>query len=164
MAFKNLEDQRAYNRAYYAENTDKIAENNHRWYESHKEEIADKQRVKLADPIEREKHNERNRLSRHARREEYNLGVRCRNKRITKQDYHEMLESQGGVCACCLKPFEEGSKPYIDHDHDTEEVRGLIHVGCNSGLGLLGDDIEGLQRALNYLISVACRSDIRKVA
>jgi hypothetical protein len=39
----------------------------------------------------------------------------------------------------------------IDHDHKTGQVRGLLCSGCNTGLGHLGDDIQGLKRALEYL-------------
>lgn len=39
----------------------------------------------------------------------------------------------------------------IDHDHVTEQVRGLVCKKCNTGIGLLGDTIEGVERALAYL-------------
>jgi hypothetical protein len=32
-------------------------------------------------------------------------------------------------------------------------VRGLLCSACNTGIGLLGDNVEGLQRAMNYLNS-----------
>jgi len=39
----------------------------------------------------------------------------------------------------------------IDHDHLTGKVRGRLCVGCNTGLGKLGDSVEGLQKAIDYL-------------
>lgn len=42
-------------------------------------------------------------------------------------------------------------KLYPDHDHETNELRGILCARCNTGLGKLGDNIEGLTRALNYL-------------
>lgn len=39
----------------------------------------------------------------------------------------------------------------LDHDHVTGKFRGWICARCNVGLGLLGDNIEGLQAAIAYL-------------
>lgn len=73
---------------------------------------------------------------------------------ITSDDYKTMLASQCGVCAICRKPPEGGprtSRLYVDHDHDTGKVRGLLCRRCNQALGTLGDNIEGLMRAIDYL-------------
>lgn len=40
-----------------------------------------------------------------------------------------------------------------DHDHKKLEFRGWLCDPCNRGLGLCGDDIDGLITCLNYLIS-----------
>jgi hypothetical protein len=40
---------------------------------------------------------------------------------------------------------------HIDHDHRTGKVRGLLCVSCNTGIGKLGDDVDGLYRALRYV-------------
>jgi hypothetical protein len=39
----------------------------------------------------------------------------------------------------------------LDQNHVTGEFRGWLCGTCNRGLGMLGDDIEGLCRALAYL-------------
>jgi hypothetical protein len=39
----------------------------------------------------------------------------------------------------------------LDHDHLTREFRGWLCGACNRGIGLLGDDVNGLRRALAYL-------------
>jgi hypothetical protein len=39
----------------------------------------------------------------------------------------------------------------VDHDHNTGAVRGLLCHSCNTGLGHLGDSVETLARALDYL-------------
>ena len=71
---------------------------------------------------------------------------------ISTQQFAELLEFQGGGCAICAKPIENiRRRMNIDHDHETNKVRGILCTGCNTGIGQLGDNIEGLKRALYYL-------------
>lgn len=81
-----------------------------------------------------------------------------RNYGITLVEYNEMLEIQEGLCAICGNP--ETSRDHrtkelralaVDHNHDTGEVRGLLCGDCNTGIGLLQDDIELLLNAIDYL-------------
>ena len=39
----------------------------------------------------------------------------------------------------------------IDHDHDTKEFRGWLCSKCNTALGIFGDTITGLEKAIKYL-------------
>jgi hypothetical protein len=39
----------------------------------------------------------------------------------------------------------------LDHCHSTNTFRGWICSRCNQGLGSLGDTLESLQKAVNYL-------------
>src|SRR5260221_5785339 len=53
------------------------------------------------------------------------------------------------VCECCgLVP----RKWCLDHDHTTNTFRGWLCDKCTTGLGKLGDNIEGLKKGLEYLI------------
>jgi len=40
---------------------------------------------------------------------------------------------------------------YSDHDHATGKWRGWICFRCNSGIGLLGDTLEDVKKAVAYL-------------
>lgn len=42
-----------------------------------------------------------------------------------------------------------------DHDPETEYFRGWLCFHCNTGIGKLGDSVQGLQEALNYLMRKA---------
>ena len=53
-------------------------------------------------------------------------------------------------CECCgtVTPPE---KLHLDHDHITHAFRGWLCRTCNLGIGSLGDNVDGLQRAIAYL-------------
>lgn len=69
---------------------------------------------------------------------------------MTLDDVRQMLEDQGFACAICQRELNEDTK-HVDHCHKTGYVRGLLCARCNLGLGKLGDNIEGLKKALAYL-------------
>lgn len=82
------------------------------------------------------------------RRRDYNL----RRYDITSQEYDRLLSAQGGACACCgATQNRDGKRLFVDHDHETGAIRGLLCRKCNAGIGALGDDIAGVERALAYL-------------
>ena len=53
-------------------------------------------------------------------------------------------------CECCGRP--QGVKKFHrDHDHKTGKFRGWLCTQCNLGIGKLGDDVAGLEVAIEYL-------------
>jgi len=42
-------------------------------------------------------------------------------------------------------------KLVVDHCHEGGQVRGLLCHNCNRALGLLKDDVDTLQKAIDYL-------------
>ncbi len=89
------------------------------------------------------------------------LSTRCKeceanrlNGRSTNGPKREdMLKAQDGKCAICEKPTSFGGyhTACIDHDHETGAVRGVLCSPCNKTLGTVSDDVEILQKAINYL-------------
>ena len=63
-------------------------------------------------------------------------------------DYNRMYQEQQGACKICQKNF---GQLVVDHDHGTGEVRGLLCSQCNTGIGLLGDNLSTLENAIKYL-------------
>ena len=53
------------------------------------------------------------------------------------------------VCECCGSVPED--KLQLDHCHMTHVFRGWLCRSCNTGIGALGDDIEGVKQGLTYL-------------
>jgi hypothetical protein len=66
---------------------------------------------------------------------------------MEKEEFDRYLLEQGGRCAVC----QGQDKLCVDHDHETLDVRGLLCGNCNTGIGMLGDSIDGLERALKYM-------------
>ena len=73
---------------------------------------------------------------------------------ITLQQYDEMLLEQGGVCAICGSDYPGYYGRFaVDHNHETNEVRGLLCNQCNVGLGALQDSPDILLKAAHYLLN-----------
>lgn len=70
---------------------------------------------------------------------------------ITKEQYETIFEIQEGKCAICGNPSKDNQALAMDHNHETNEFRGLLCKECNRALGLFGDNIKVLQNAVTYL-------------
>jgi len=76
---------------------------------------------------------------------------------ITWDDYERMLEEQEHKCKLCgsegflMDEKRHSMKLVVDHCHEGGQVRGLLCHNCNRALGLLKDDVDTLQKAIDYL-------------
>jgi len=68
---------------------------------------------------------------------------------LTVTEFEAMLITQGGVCAICQRPPKQG-RLRIDHDHKTNQVRGLLCATCNYFLAFLENE-HWLTSATRYL-------------
>lgn len=71
--------------------------------------------------------------------------------------FDRLMSSQAGRCPICEREFDDArksTKPHVDHNHETGQIRGLLCGNCNRGVGLLGDNTDNLKRAINYLEGV----------
>lgn len=110
--------------AWRAANREKVRENNKRWVEQNGD---------------RAKKNGRRAL--------------LRLYGLTPEQYDEMREAQGGVCWICREDGEEWAARnlHVDHDHETNKVRGLLCGRCNMLLGYAKDSPDLLARSIEYL-------------
>jgi hypothetical protein len=128
-----------YARKYYLEHKEQARTYRARWRAAHKEYIS------AAGKIYR-----KNRSEEMLQRYKAN-GMKSRYG-ITPDDYDKMLLRQDGRCAICGKDVCELSKKlYIDHDHVTGKVRGLLCSGCNVVLGSAHEDRDVFLGAIEYL-------------
>jgi len=80
---------------------------------------------------------------------------------LTEEGFFQLLSKQEGKCAICGFEFtkemsvvdnpNKAEKPHIDHCHTSGNVRGLLCINCNAGLGQFKDDPQRLQSAIQYL-------------
>ena len=125
MAFKNKLDEKKYKKQYYLDHRESIKP-----YKSH-----------CKNPKEKTK---RVRETSRRAKIKYRYG-------LSYKDWLKMWEEQDGRCASCGKPFIELSDAHIDHDHETNELRGLLCKKCNFGISFFDDDPKLLSKAIKYL-------------
>lgn len=78
-------------------------------------------------------------------------------------EFDALHKKCSGVCQICHKPLsmsadETMETAYVDHNHETGEVRGILCRVCNVGLGHLQDSKILLNNAIRYLDAYS-RSD-----
>ena len=71
--------------------------------------------------------------------------------KLTDQQYDQMLFAQKGQCKICGTRDWPYKGPCVDHDHNTGQVRGLLCLNCNRGIGAFKDDAAVVEKALKYL-------------
>jgi hypothetical protein len=67
---------------------------------------------------------------------------------IGQAEVDQMLTQQHGKCVGCGKP----DPGHVDHDHSTDEVRGMLCFNCNQALGNVRDNINVMYRLIAYLM------------
>lgn len=74
---------------------------------------------------------------------------------IEIEDYQRLREKQNFKCAICgyAEPPNASTteKLYVDHNHATGYIRGLLCMSCNTALGHFRESLTFLKNAVNYL-------------
>lgn len=82
---------------------------------------------------------------------------------ITREQYLEMLEGQGGKCAICGSDTARWKKQFhVDHCHKTHLIRGLLCNRCNPMLGWLESHMDQIQQYLSQ--DLTGRAEVRNPA
>jgi hypothetical protein len=66
---------------------------------------------------------------------------------IELEEFEALVKAQDGKCFIC----DTESRLMPDHCHVSGKFRGALCNNCNTGLGKFKDNVEVLQRAINYL-------------
>lgn len=84
----------------------------------------------------------------------YTRNAKYRKYQMTESDYKIILAQQENSCAICgstTSGHNMTDELLIDHDHTSGNVRGLLCVRCNAGIGHFMDDPDLLRSAVAYL-------------
>ena len=81
---------------------------------------------------------------------------------ISVERYDEMFKSQNGGCAICSGQNLDGKRLYVDHNHTTGAVRGLLCGKCNNAIGLFKESPDILTAAWAYLVRHFKKSTIQE--
>ena len=76
---------------------------------------------------------------------------RLKTSGFTQEEYEAKLKEQNYRCAICGTTDSGPMDFHADHDHNTNQKRGILCHKCNTGLGLLKDNVETLCAAIEYL-------------
>ena len=141
-----------YNKAYYEKNKEQLREYAKERYRSHRKEYR--------EYWLKTKEYQHSRYKRYESENKVEIRERQRRRTlmkkfgITLEDYDSMLKSQNGGCAICGRK-DPGSKKvkyfFVDHNHNTNKVRGLLCNQCNRAIGYLRDDPDVVYAAAMYL-------------
>lgn len=152
----NPEKYNALNRAYYQANRERLIAKEKARYEANREAIRSRRKEHRTANLDAERAKDRARYRANpqpklesVKRWRVTSDLRFREHGLTRQSYEAMYASQAGLCAICRGEF--GRIPYIDHDHTTGVVRGLLCFHCNTALGHFRDSVENMRRAIRYV-------------
>jgi hypothetical protein len=86
-----------------------------------------------------------------------NVCIDCRQSQrqvtnISTFEYAKLLVEQNNACAICgVEATELKRELSVDHNHETNKIRGLLCHHCNIGLGNFRDSTTLLSVAIEYL-------------
>ena len=144
---KNPEKEAISKKKYFIKHKDAIYERTRKWRNRNHDKIVQYRKTYATkNPLKVQEKNFRTKI------------FFLRKLDLTFEQFNDLLVLQKGLCAICDKPessvHQSGTKRLlsIDHDHDTNKVRGLLCKKCNTAIGMLGDDPKLVMRAYEYLI------------
>lgn len=160
---KRRERKRESTRKWRMLNPEKSRESEIRYREANREKIRERSRAWhaangaawRAANIEKLRESARNWYAANAEKARWQARAHARKR----AGLPEPTRPQPASCECCGGPAQGIGKQHgtlhLDHDHKTGAFRGWLCSKCNHALGLLGDDIAGVDRARSYLLKHA---------
>lgn len=156
----STKDKRAQQKKQYRElNKERLAADKKAYYEANKVAILARQKQQYDDNpevikerVNRYRENNPEVIAERKRKQYAQTAEASYIRRygMTSEDIEQLLLKQDCKCAICADAIDMQTKR-VDHCHETGYVRGLLCWNCNTGIGKLGDNVDGLMRAVHYL-------------
>jgi hypothetical protein len=143
-----------YHAAYRTENIDKVRVQKTRRYHADPETMREKHARWRAGNLEKIKESSKRWKAENAEKVRKADKLRSlRLKGFSEDGYALALAVQRNRCAICKTLFSEleTREVHADHDHRTNEPRGVLCRHCNVGLGIFKDSPNLLNAAAEYL-------------
>lgn len=127
-----------------------------KWLKSNNPEFAESQRKSRKEWLAKNPDYERNYKNEEIKKKggsayQRKLDLK-KNYGLTVEQYDKMVVDQGGLCAICGKtPSGKRKLLCVDHCHRSGQIRGLLCLSCNCGLGYFKDSVDLLKKAVVYL-------------
>lgn len=147
----NKEKIRIRDKKYLQNNKEKVRIRRIKYYKKERKNILEKKKIYYREnKTIRSMYNKSYRKANKEDLARKNKDWRYREKYgMSLVEAEERYVFQGKKCLGCDK--ELGINFVVDHDHNTNKVRGLLHDNCNKALGFVNDDPEILRALANYL-------------
>ena len=115
-------------------------------------ECVEAHRVCMSDPVRVAKKKAGDKRYGATRKKEKALYDLTYNYGITPQQHADLLEKQNNMCGLCKLPFKIGPRSkHLDHNHDTNATRGILHLKCNNLIARARESEFVLTNAISYL-------------
>lgn len=93
-----------------------------------------------------------------ANREKVREAAVCRKKGAPPGTKKRLYQEQRGLCAWCGQPLPEMLRSYLEHDHDSRLVRGVVHASCNNAIWAIDAFPDIAERYRLYVLRAELRA------
>ncbi len=152
--------QKKYQKQYYNANKERIKKHNTNRKEERKQyqkQYYNDKNIKLKEYQKQYRLNNKEKIKQYCMnnkelRKQQRRKINLKQYGITPKQYNEIFNKQEGKCAICDKHQNEFKRAlFVDHNHITNKIRGLLCSKCNFILGNANDSIELLEKTIKYL-------------
>jgi len=108
------------------------------------------------NPEAQARKNEARKVANDPNRRDANRSGALKKYGLTPERFDALYQAQGGLCCICGQPPSGkgiAGVLHVDHDHETGQIRGLLCMRCNTGIGCLGESVDRMRMASEYLLS-----------
>jgi len=140
----------ARSKAYREKNKEKLKEYSKKYYQKNKAILKEKQKL-YAEKTKGKTIDYKKKWREENSEKEYFYNLKGKYG-ITEEQLEHIKNSFNYSCMICgIEEKDLERKLCIDHNHTNNQVRGVLCSSCNLGIGNFKDDINLIEKAIQYL-------------